>query len=238
MQTQEQTQAQAQPSARPYYRIASAVFSLPWARLILMAAYGYGMAGAESPKLYLSLNSLYGMAADRHHVRDFGAAWEAPVGGGFTAVARSRYLRVEQRESGEVERKDNVYANTFPSTYRIWGFQGALRRHPLEWMPGFFSEALLGYKYIHGANPEATPGWSMDGFTIGPGVGAYSNHAFEAALGFGYLWEVKRMRFALGFAFGPEFLYRESALADGSRQSSGEILDLLRFNQFEAGFAF
>ena len=214
-------------------------FSLPGALAFLAAAWGHGTAGAESPKLYLGLNSLYGMAADRKHVRDFGAALEAPVGGGFTAVARTRYLRVEQAGyEHEDERKDNVYANTFPSTYRVWGFQGALRRHPWEWMPGFFSEALLGYKYIRGANPQPFPGWSMDGNTIGPDVGAFTNHAIEAAGGFGYLWEVKRMRVALGFAFGPELLFRESTLADGLRQSSGEILDLLRFNHLEAGFAF
>lgn len=215
-------------------------FSLPGAVMILAAAWGPGMAGAEPPKVYLSLNSLYGMAADRKHVRDFGAAWEAPVGGGFTAVARMRYLRVVQPDGyGEVaERKDNIYANAFPSTYRIWGFQSALRRHPWEWMPGFFSEALLGYKYIRGADPRPSAGWSMDGIASGPGVGGFTNQSFEAAVGFGYLWEMKRMRVALGFAFGPEFLFRESILADGTRQSSGEILDLLRFNQFEAGFAF
>jgi hypothetical protein len=105
-------------------------------------------------------------------------------------------------------------------------------------MPGFFSEALLGYKYIRGSNPEPSHWWSMHGIAVGPDVADFANHAFEAAVGFGYLWEVKRMRVALGFAFGPEFLFRESTLADGSRQSSGDILDLLRFNQFEAGFAF
>lgn len=208
--------------------------------LLVAAAWGPGTAGAEPPKVYLSLNSLYGMAADRKHVRDFGAAWEAPVGGGFTAVARTRFLRVEQPDDHgkETERKDNVYANTFPSTYRIWGFQGALRRHPWEWMPGFFSEALLGYKHIRGTDPHPTIGWSMDGITGGPRVGSFTNHAFEAAVGFGYSWEVKRMRVALGFAFGPEFLLRQSTLADGSRRSSGDVLELLRFNQLEAGFAF
>ena len=214
--------------------------SLPLALAILFAALGLGMAGAESPKLYLSLNSLYGMAADRQHIRDFGAAYEAPLGGGFTAVARARFLRVEQPDdyAKENERKDNVYANTYPSTYRVWGFQGALRLHPWEWMPGFFSEALLGYKQIRGTDPHPTPAWSMDGITGGPGVADFTNHAFEAAMGFGYSWEVKRMRLALGFAFGPEFLFRRSTLADGSRQSSGDVMDLLRFNQFEAGFAF
>lgn len=214
--------------------------TLPSALTILAIACGPGTAGADAPKVYLSLNSLYGMAADRKHVRDFGAAWEAPLGGGYTAVARTRFLRVEQPDDPgkETERKDNVYANTFPSTYRIWGFQGALRRHPWEWMPGFFSEALLGYKYIRGGDPHPYPGWSVDGLTGEPGVGAFANHAFEAAVGFGYAWEVKRMRVALGFAFGPEFLYRRSTLADGSRRASGDVLDLLRFNQFEAGFAF
>lgn len=229
-----------QPAGDAVMQIRPFAFSLPGVLLILSASWGQGMAGDPSPKVYLSLNSLYGMAVDRKHVRDFGAAWETPVGRGFTAVARSHYLRVEQPEDfGELdERKDNVYANTFPSTYRIWGFQGALRRYPWEWMPGFFSEALLGYKYIRGADPLPSKGWSMDGFTSGPGVGAFTNQAFEAAVGFGYLWEAKRMRVALGFAFGPEFLFRESILADGTTQSSGEILDLLRFNQLEAGFAF
>jgi hypothetical protein len=163
------------------------------------------------------------MAADRQHIRDFSAAFEMPVGRGVSAVARGRYLRVKQDQHDENERRDNVYATTFPSRYRLLGFQSALRMRPWDWMEGFFSEALFGYKNIRGVDLDAA---------------SFDNHAFEAAVGFGYIWEAKRMRFALGFAFGPEFLFRNNTFADGSRQSSGEILDLLRFNQFEVGYAF
>jgi hypothetical protein len=197
----------------------------------------FGAAAAESPQVYYSLNSLYGMASDRRHIMDVGAAWEMPAGKGFTAVTRARYLRVKQEVYAEDERKDNIYANTFPSTYRVLGIQTALRLHPWEWMPGFFSEALLGYKNITGGDWEPAPGEYFDE-SFGDGIVSYENHALETAIGFGYLWEMKRMRFALGFAFGPEFLFRDSRLESGDRRTSVEVLDLLRFNQFEIGLAF
>ena len=196
------------------------------------------MARGETSQLYLSINSLYGTADDRKHIQDFGAAWEAPVADGLTAVARGRYLWVKQQEWHEDERKDNVYANGFPATYTVLGFQAALRLRPWEWMPGFFTEALLGYKSIIGRFPEASLGWSMDQWDAGPDADAFANHALETAVGFGYLWEWKRLRGALGFAFGPEFLFRDSEYADGTRASSFEVLDLLRFNQLEIGYAF
>jgi hypothetical protein len=195
-------------------------------------------AGDETSQVYLSLNSLYGTAQDRQHIKDFGAAWEMPVGRNFTAVARARYLWVKQDDWDEEERKDNVYANGFPATYTIIGFQAALRRHPWEWMPGFFAEALLGYKQILGAYPDAAQAMAMDGWSRGPDTQSFANHALETAVGFGYLWEMRRLRVALGFAFGPEFLFRNSVLADGARESSSEVLDLLHFNQLEIGYAF
>jgi hypothetical protein len=191
----------------------------------------------ERPQVYLSLNSLYGTASDRRHIRDFGGACEMPVGKTWTAVARFRYLNVEQEEWNERERADNVYANTFPSEYRVLGFQSALRRHPWEWMPGFFAEAVLGYKLITGGS-EAESGTFMSGPAFGSNVASYTNHAFETAIGFGYLWEFKRLRVALGYAFGPEFLFRNSRHEDGTTQASSEALELLRFNHLEAGFAF
>ena len=196
------------------------------------------MARGETSQLYLSLNSLYGTADDRKHIQDYGAAWETPVAEGLTAVARGRYLWVKQKEWHEDERKDNVYANGFPATYTVLGFQAALRLRPWEWMPGFFTEALLGYKHIDGRFPEAS--WNLFE-PVGGGnaeADAFANHALETAVGFGYLWEWKRLRGALGFAFGPEFLFRNSAYADGTRTSSSEVLDLLRFNQLEIGCAF
>jgi hypothetical protein len=208
----------------------------------LLAGSFFFIAPASSPaepaQAYFSLNSLYGMAADRQHIRDFGAAFEMPMGRGVSAVARGRYLRVKQEPWNETERRDNVYADMFPSRYQIAGVQAALRLRPWEWMEGFFSEALLGYKQIRGGDPEPRPVPSFEGYTGAPGVASFTNHAFEAALGFGYMWEMKRMRVALGFAFGPEFLVRNDKLTDGSSRSTGEILDLLRFNQFEVGYAF
>ncbi|GEM_PF-4386841 len=196
-----------------------------------------GSALAESHKLYVSLNSLYGTASDGGHIRDFGAAWETPMAFDFTVVARFRYLSVKQEAWNEEDRNDNIYANTFPAAYRVLGFQASLRSHPWEWMPGFFSEALVGYKNITGGSSDASAGWAMDVFSMGPKMSSFTNHAFESAIGFGYQWELGRLRFDLGFAFGPEFLFRNSVYADGTRQSSDEVVDMLRFNQFEIGVA-
>jgi hypothetical protein len=160
-----------------------------------------------------------------------------PLGKTWTAVARFRYLNVEQEEWNERERADNVYANAFPSEYRVLGFQSALRRHPWEWMPGFFAEAVLGYKRITGSS-QAASGTFMSGPAFGSSIASYTNHAFETAIGFGYLWEFQRLRIALGYAFGPEFLFRNSRYEDGTTRTSSEALELLRFNQLEAGFAF
>jgi hypothetical protein len=197
-------------------------------------------SAAETSNIYYSLNSLYGSTFDHRHIRDVGAAWEQPLKGGYSAVARFRYLKVSQDAWNEDERDDNVYANIFPATYRLLSFQSALRRHPWEWMPGFFTEAMLGYKHIEGENRDASPGWAFDGFSGGTGTDteSFSNHAFETGVGFGYLWELKRMRFALGFVFGPELLVRNSVSVDGAKSTSSEIVDLLRFNQFEVGLAF
>lgn len=209
----------------------------------IMMATAVGAAGEppypriERPKAYCSLTSLYGTASDRRHIRDFSGAYEMPVGGSWTALARFRYLNVEQEEWNERERADNIYANTFPSEYRVLGFQAALRRHPWEWMPGFFAEAVLGYKRITGG-AEAGTGTYMNGPAFGSNAASYTNHAFETAIGFGYLWEVKRLRVALGYAFGPEFLFRNSVYTDGTTGGSSEVLELLRFNQLEIGYAF
>jgi hypothetical protein len=206
---------------------------------VLGAATGHCSASAaETPNVYYSLNSLYGTAFDHRHVRDAGAAWEMPLRRGYTAVTRFHYLQVEQDPWNEQERDDNVYANTFPATYRLLGFQAALRRHPWEWMPGFYAEAMMGYKKIDGENPDRSPGFGWGDIMPFSEMETFSNHAFETGIGFGYLWELKRMRFTLGFVFGPELLLRNSVSFDGKRASSSEIVDLLRFNQFEVGLGF
>ena len=195
-----------------------------------------GCAMADSPNVWLSLNSLYGTAADQRHVRDLGAAWEQPLGKGFSLVNRFHYLKVRQDPLAERKRSDNVYANSFPSRYRLLGFQAALRRHPWEWMPGFFCEALAGYKRIDGGYAEADGEESY--FRWVSGEESFLNQGFEIAAGFGYLWEWKRMRLSLGFKFGPEWLFRSSVYGDGSRIAGMDVLEFLRFNDLEAGIAF
>jgi hypothetical protein len=193
---------------------------------------------AEAPGLSFSLPSLYGSVSDYKHIRDVGAAWEIPVRESASAILRIRYLRLEQDEWPEDERGDNIYANVFPSTYRVLGFQTALRRYPWEWMPGFYSEALLGYKRITGKSHRyPSLAWFENGVPESE-IRSFANDAFEAALGFGYQWRLKRMRTTLGFAFGPELIYRSSRLAGGGREAAREFTDMLRFNQLEMGLAF
>ncbi|MEO6094450.1 MAG: hypothetical protein ABIW76_01820 [Fibrobacteria bacterium] len=219
-----------------WLRLLSSLLPI-WTGAVAAAASEPFYPRIERPKVYCSLVSLYGTASDRRHIRDFGGAFEMPAGETWTAVARFRYLNVEQEEWNEQERGDNVYANSFPSEYRVLGFQAALRRHPWEWMPGFFAEALLGYKRISGGATSAMETF-MDGPAFGSNVTTYTNHALETAIGFGYLWEMKRLRIALGYAFGPEFLFRNSRYNDGTTQASSELLELLRFNQLEVGYSF
>lgn len=188
--------------------------------------------------VYADLRSAYGTALDRSHVLGYGAALEAPLGEGISAVARGRFLRVDQPAWGEEKRSEDAYTDAFPARYRVYGVQAALRAYPWEWLPGFFAEALLGYKRITGFIPNASPGWAADGWVSGPDIESFSNQAYEAAIGYGYRWSWGPMRASLGFAFGPEIVLRTSRFAgDGGRRAT-DVSDLLRFNALELGCAF
>ena len=57
-------------------------------------------------------------------------------------------------------------------------FQGALRRLPWEWVPGFHAEAVLGYKRIDGEARGSTKPRDF-AFSNGNGLEFFTNHAFE-----------------------------------------------------------
>jgi hypothetical protein len=206
------------------------------------SAKAFPESEAPCPGVYLALNSLYSSVTEHRNIRDIGLAWEQPILGSLSIILRYRYLRLRQDAWNEKERNDNVYASTYPASYRISGFQAALRRYPWEWMPGFYAEALIGYKRISGRENDWSGGPSTghigpEGLYLGSEIAAFENDAYESAIGAGYQWKFKRLRITLGLAFGPELLIRNDRAFDGGRESSHDFTGLLRFNHLEAGIA-
>lgn len=206
-------------------------------KLVLMLSGAASVpAVADGWQIYLDLRSAYRTALERPSVLGYGGTLEAPLKEGITAVARARYLRVDQRDWDEEERGEDAYVDAFSAAYQVYAFQAALRIYPWEWLPGFFSEALMGYKRIISGTPAASPGWSE--WVTEPGVPSFENHAYEAALGYGYRWSWGPLRASLGFAFGPELVFRTSRLAGGDVRTVRDFSDLLRFNALEIGCGF
>lgn len=205
-----------------------------------------GIIGAwEPPEIYLSLNSLYGTAADFRHTADAGLTLEETAYG-FSYLARLHYrqAREDHRYSGD---QDILIGDLDYADMRSFGFQTALRRHPFEWMPGFFTEALIGYENIRARsryepwNPPEEWDMSLEMYrnSIPYQVRSTQNHTVQTGAGFGYVWEFARARVSLGFVLGSEFLFRNSALATGKVERSHDMIgSLLRFNQLEMGYAF
>ena len=190
-------------------------------------------AKGELPKFYFSLNSLYKTASDYRAHKEFGASIELA---GFPQYYSTARLEIWDDKRYALREKG-------------FGLQTSLRRYPSAEIPGFFGEALLGYKLLEGANPNAGPYHDCclgeGGFEGGkPDAANYKNHYAEAGFGFGYRLNWSRVQFIASFIFGPQILFRNSTLWGGAEESAVELQPnelaggLLRFNQFEMGYAF
>jgi hypothetical protein len=194
--------------------------------------------GYAGPAAYIDMPSVWNSAVDRGHTRAFGFGLEVPWGERYAAIARAHSLHVRQGPYEELDRADAFYASGNPQTFWMWGFQAAGRAYPWEWLPGFFAEAIGGYKGAVGRNPDASPGGGGE-VTRPAEVRSFKTQAYSVGAGFGYRWIWGPSRIALGFAFGPEWVFRKGKDADGGFRTQRDMGDdLLRFNSLELGFAF
>jgi hypothetical protein len=193
---------------------------------------------SAAPAAYIDIPAIWNSAVDRSHTRAFGIGVEIPWCERYAAIARAHSLHVRQGPYEDFDGAGAFYALGNPKTFWMWEFQASARTYPWEWLPGFFAEALGGYKWALGRNPDASSG-SGAGIHRPAEIRSFTTRAYAVGAGFGYRWIWGPSRLVLGFAFGPEWVFREGKDADGGLRPQRDMGDdLLRFNSLEAGFGF
>lgn len=225
-------------------------------RISLMACLAFGAALANagdqahlsaapfedrSLRLQASVLSLYGTASDYRRTLDFRAALEWPLSD------RSSVLGGLRRNRHDAKGAEG------PDSYREsgWGIEAAFRRHPWEWMPGFFIQALAAMERSEARNPAHDP----DAQVWWPNNMAYGYDAtlthrvrivYEGGLGYGYAWSLGRLSMEWQGILGPrawsETAYATRAQSDGSRarfrQWAGDWDSFFRFRDLRIGVRF
>jgi hypothetical protein len=196
--------------------------------------------GNRQPRLHASTLSLYGTAADYERTLDLRLALEWPLSDRNSAVAglRRRTFRQASPEHGDGFDREG------------WGFEAALRRHPWEWMPGFFVQGIMAWERSIARNlrpsdqPNRIP-HTVHVYYDGT-VRRIDRTAFEGGFGFGYAWTLGRVSLEWQGLFGPAIWQDEARYywkdPEGVGQSFldryGNWSEFLRFRDLRIGYRF
>lgn len=195
----------------------------------------------RSPRFQASMLSLYGTAADYRRTLDLQAALEWPLSDRVSALGGFRRSRQDAKGT------DGPYA----SAEHGWGIEAALRRHPWEWMPGFFIQGVAAMRRSEARNPAHDPGaevWWPNRLDYGydATVTRKVRTAYEGGVGYGYVWTFGRLSMELQGILGPsawkETVYATRREYDGSsvhhRQWASDWDSFLRFRDLRVGVRF
>jgi hypothetical protein len=198
--------------------------------------------GDRRPRLSLSPLSAYGMAADFDRAVDLGFALERPVSDRNSALLGIRHKTFMPASASD---GDGFSRSS-------WGVEAAFRRHPWDWMPGFFFQALFALEAGRAENLAYDPvprGYqhALSAFSeLDETVLRVDRRAYEGGLGYGYVWSLGRVAVELQGIFGPigreDTAHARWTRYDGAtgqaRQRTGWTGELIRFRDLRVGLVF